>query len=58
MTGIKLTIINVDSMFAEICAQCRLELTPGEKKNLYDKYIKQIRMNIDANGNLTLTIPD
>jgi hypothetical protein len=50
--------INVDTMFAEICAQCRLELTPGEKKNLYDKYIKHIRMNIDANGNLTLTIPE
>ena len=43
--------INVDSMFTEICTQCRLELTPGEKKNLYDKYIKQLRMNIDTNGN-------
>lgn len=45
-------------MFAEICAKCRLELTPGEKKNLYYKYIKYIRMSNFANGNLTLTVPN
>ncbi len=48
--------LNLHEMFNEALRATRLDMTPAEKKQFFEKYIKTIRMEIDPDGNVLLKL--
>lgn len=48
--------LNLHDMFNEALRATRLEMPTAEKKQFFEKYIKTIRMEIDADGNVLLKL--
>jgi hypothetical protein len=42
--------LNVYSMMEDLYAKARIEMTPGEKKSFFDKYIKTLKLALDNDG--------
>ena len=48
--------LNVNAMFDEALRATRIEMTPAEKKQFYDKYIRTMQMSIGEDGNVLIEI--
>ena len=48
--------LNLHEMFDEALRATRVDMMPSEKKQFFEKYIKPIRMEIDAEGNVALKL--
>ena len=47
---------NLNDIFDEIIAYCRLNLSKQERNEFFKKYKSKIRFKIDQNGNMTITL--
>lgn len=47
---------NVIDMFDEILRDTRVEMSPSERKQFFDKYIKTLRMCINDDGRVSIDI--
>lgn len=52
------TLGNSREIFSNAVWLSRAELSPNERENLFDKYIKGLRLVIDSNGNFKIQIPE
>ncbi|MDO4460064.1 MAG: NYN domain-containing protein [Clostridia bacterium] len=50
--------INVNSMLNEIYEQSRIGLSPAEKQNFYNSYVKKMRLEIKPDGELRIKLGD
>ncbi|MDL2318151.1 NYN domain-containing protein [Eubacteriales bacterium OttesenSCG-928-A19] len=50
--------LNINTMMAAVCKKARIQISPSEEKKFIDKYITRIRLFIDPNGDISLTLPD
>ena len=48
--------INVDDMMVAAYRATRIDMSDAEQKRFYEKYIKQIYLEIDENGNLSIQL--
>ena len=48
--------LNVNAMFEEALRATRIAMTPAEKKQFYDKYIRTMQMSIGEDGNVLIEI--
>lgn len=46
--------LNVNDMFEAALTATRINMTPSEKKQFFDKHIKTMQMKIDSNGDVVL----
>ena len=52
----KIPLPNVDEMLARAFLATRAEMTEGEEKQFYNKYIKGMHLVIAANGDLSIEL--
>ena len=48
--------LNVNDMLDEAIRATRIEMTPAEKRQFYDKYIKQMQLVIGEDGNVSIEL--
>ena len=48
--------LNVNDMMATAMTNTRVNLSPAERNQFYDKYIRQMKLNVDDEGNVTLKL--
>ena len=48
--------LNVNEMFSDALRATRIEMTPSEQQQFYDKYIKTLQLTISDSGDVSLTI--
>lgn len=46
--------LNVNEMFEEALIQTRIEMTEAEKKQFFNKYVKNLELSISAEGNVVI----
>ena len=49
---------NTKDLFEAAVRQSRAELSEGAYENLYKKFVKSLRLNIDKNGNICIVVED
>jgi hypothetical protein len=50
--------LNLTEMLRQVYLETMVDMTEGEKKQFYDRYIKPMRIVVDADGNLSLKLAD
>jgi hypothetical protein len=50
--------LNVDEMLRQVYLETMVDMTEGEKKQFYKRYIKPMRAVIQPNGDLTIKLGD
>jgi hypothetical protein len=48
--------LNVNSMFEDALRNTRLEMSPAEKHQFYEKYFKHMNLAIDQEGNVSIEL--
>lgn len=48
--------LNVNDMFEDALTATRIELAPAAKRQFFDKYIRQMKLVIDEEGNASLEL--
>lgn len=48
--------LNVNSMFEEALRATRIEMSPSEKRQFFDRYIRTMQMSIGEDGNVSIEI--
>lgn len=48
--------LNVNRMLDDALAATRIEMPAAEKKQFFDKYVRNMKLNIDDSGNVTLAL--
>lgn len=50
--------LNVGTMMEELYAKARVSMTPAEKKNFFDKYLKTLRLAIASDGTASIAVAE
>lgn len=50
--------LNVPVMLEEVYKRARIQLSPAEEKTFMEKYIKRLRLSVDANGDVSIMLPE
>lgn len=48
--------LNLNSIFNDALRSTRITMTPTEKKRFYDQYIKTVKIDVDGDGQVTLSL--
>ena len=48
--------LNVNEMFHKALTATRINMTPAEQRQFFDKYIKKMHLVIDENGNASIEL--
>ena len=50
--------LNVEAMMEELYTKTRVSVTPAEKKNFFDKYVKTLRLAIASDGTASIVVAE
>ena len=48
--------LNVYNLLEDVLCTTRINMTDGEKKQFFDRYLKPMRLNFSENGNITIAL--
>jgi uncharacterized LabA/DUF88 family protein len=48
--------LNVNGMMDELYSKARIEMTPGEKKSFFDKYVRSLKLILESDGSARILV--
>ena len=50
--------LNVNAMIDDACAKARIAITPTERKQLFDSYLKSMKLQIASDGSVSISVSE